>query len=497
MNNLINLLLLINYLLISKRIIYYYQDDNYHNRIFKILLKEKLKIEIYYYLLLFLLLLIKNIFISILITISLIIIIIKNYKIVKNKKIKQTSRIKRLLIIHILLIIILIKNVNSIMLLNIFSITIHYILGQIANIIEYIIMLKYYKQAKKKIDEYKPIIIGITGSCGKTSIKNYIYDCLKDEYLIYKSPKSYNTLKGLTITINEKLKYYNSIFILEMGLSHKNDIKKIMKYFPPDISIISEILPAHLETMKSVDNIVFEKMNIIKFMKKNGLIIINNDNELIRNNINKYNVNKNKIIKIGFTNINDVYTNDINVKKDGLEFTLVDKNTKEEKMVKSKIIGRHNIYNLLITYCVIKYFNVNTNKINELENTENRLEVKKYNKMVILNDSYNSNIKGFLNALEILSLYNGEKYIITPGIVEGGKLGNEINSIIALKITEICDFCYVIDNKNASFFIKIFNEKNYKKYEIKKDFISAFNDVKDKEIVLLIENDLTDFYYMK
>lgn len=185
----------------------------------------------------------------------------------------------------------------------------------ISNLIEKLLLKKYIKQATQKLIKYNPNVIAITGSCGKTSVKNYIYECLNDELILYKSPKSYNTLVGLLITINNNLRSYDNTFILEMGLSHKNDIKKITKVIIPNISIITEILPSHLETMKTIDNIIDEKMQIIKNTKPNGLIIINNDNEYIKNNINKYNINNNKIIKIGFNKENDYYCKDYIIKK--------------------------------------------------------------------------------------------------------------------------------------------------------------------------------------
>ena len=117
--------------------------------------------------------------------------------------------------------------------------------------------------------------------------------------------------------------------------------------------------------------------------------------------------------------------------------------------------------------------------------------------MTILNDSYNSNINGFLSALEILSLYKNKKIIITPGIVESGSQNKKIINKISNKMIEICDFCYIINNKNTKFFLENFRKNNYNNYEIKNSFIDAFNEVKNEEITLLIENDLTDFYYFK
>jgi UDP-N-acetylmuramoyl-tripeptide--D-alanyl-D-alanine ligase len=117
--------------------------------------------------------------------------------------------------------------------------------------------------------------------------------------------------------------------------------------------------------------------------------------------------------------------------------------------------------------------------------------------MIILNDSYNSNINGFLNALEILSLYSNKKVIITPGIVESGSVIRKQINTVANKIMSICDFCYIIDNKNTPFFTEIFDKNNYKKYAIKTSFLEAFNSIKNEEITLLIENDLTDYYFIK
>jgi len=491
-------LLILNYISIIINDIYYYQSDNYHYRIFKHLLKKDLISRIYNYFLLIFVPFTNNLVIQLILICYCLISMILNTKEKNYKKIKKTKRIKRLSFIYITFILISLFSKYRIPLLLLITI-IHLILSLlifiISSFVEQLLMKRYYIKAKKKVNKYKPIIIAITGSCGKTSVKNYIYTSMKNEYMVYKSPKSYNTLKGLSITINEYLNHYNSIFILEMGLSHKNDIKKITKYFKPNISIITEILPSHLETMKSINNIIDEKMQIIKNMQSNGLIIINNDNEQIKNNIDKYNINNNKIVKIGINKENDIYATNIEIKKDGLALNIIDQ--KKNIKIQNSLLGKHNIYNLLITYAVLNQFDISHEKLNDLQSYENRLEIKKYNQMTILNDSYNSNINGFKNALDVLSLYETPKYIITPGIVELGRISKDTIYEIGDKIVKICDFCYLIDNKNTQFFIEKFNEKKYKNFKVKKTFLDAFNEVKNMEITLLIENDLTDFYFIK
>ena len=494
-------LLIVLYITNTFKIIYYYQNDNYHLRVYKKFILYDLRHNIIQLSLLIFVFLKQTIVFRILLLIILVILIIIN----KNNsifKLKITNRIKRLIMLNLFLVLITLLTVQFSMtkiliIINVLYLFISLISSIISSWLEMILNYKYIKESRIKLKKYQPTIIGITGSCGKTSVKNYIYEATKKELIVYKSPKSYNTLKGLSITINNYLKNYNSVLLLEMGLSHKNDIKKITNNYKPNISIITEILPSHLQTMKTIDNIIHEKMQIIQNMEEKGLIIVNGDNEYIINNVNKYNLKENKIIKVGINSNNDYVAKSILIKKDSLEFDIHNNIKNKEFHVSSKTVGRHNIYNILITYAILEHFNIDENNLNCLENHENRLEIKKYNKMTVLNDSYNSNINGFLNALEVLSLYETKKVIITPGIVEGGKMTEEMLSVISKKIAKICDFCYIIDNKNTPIFIKKFKENNYENYVIKPSFLEAFNEIKNDEITLLIENDLTDYYYIK
>lgn len=502
-NILLIIMLLGVYIQNTLKIIKYYQNDNYHLRSLKTIFKEDLIKKPYILLLFFFIFVPKNLTIKITLIIILLMIFIQNLK--NNRlKLKYTKRLLRLLEMDFLFLcgcLLINPLINGLLVINAFYILVNILVIFVSNCIEKLILLKYYKQAKKRLKTYNPFIIGITGSCGKTSIKNYIYECLKNDKIIYKSPKSYNTLVGDLITINKYLNSYNNTFVLEMGLAYKNDIKKITKLIKPNISIISEILPSHLETMKSIDNIVNEKMQIINNMKENGIIIINDDNEYIKNNIDKYNINNNQIIKVGFNSDNDYYCSSYILKKDGIEFVLCDNINKKEYKMNTMLIGKHNIYNILIVFALLKYLNINNDQIikniSELKNYENRLEIKKYNELTILNDSYNSNINGFINALDVLSLYDTKKYIITPGIVEAGKETINIINKISEKIINICDYCYLINNKNTKYFIKYFKENNFNNYTIKQTFFEAFEEIKNKEITVLIENDLPDFYLEK
>lgn len=490
------------------------QNDSYHIRIFKQITKKEInKQNIYkniiHILLVLYLIFSNNLMISLLLIIYYILMIVIYYSLNKKliKKIKITNRIIRLYIIYISLITISFFLINfQIIYFQIFSIIfinmkIIYISLLISNYFEKLINIKYIKKARKKIKKYNPFVIGITGSCGKTSIKNYIYESIKDDFITYKSDKSYNTLKGLLITINNKLHSYDNLLVLEMGASHKNDILEITNIIKPNISIISEILPQHLSTFKTMDRLINEKMMIVKNTKDAGLIIANFENEIIRNKIDEYNIHNNNIISYGYSDLYCYQAKEISIYTDHLEFVIHSKYLNNDIKIKAKVIGKHNVLNLLATFIVLKIKGLSEERIKNvfqnITNYDNRLEIKKQNDLIILNDAYNSNINGFINALDHLALYNDyKKVLITPGIVDAGKMSEEINRKIAKKITQICDYCYLINNKNTIYYKSEFEKYKYFSYEIKQSFSDAFNKVKNKKMVVLIENDLTDFYYI-
>ena len=494
----INIILIVSlivlYVFNLLRLIMYYQNDNYHFRFFKLIFFKDIKLGVLVYFL-WLFLMVNKILSIVYISYCLV-------RLLKKYNIKYSKRIIRLLLIQFLILLtfyylLKINFISYLIIINSLYIVINIVIFYISNLIEKILIRKYYKQATKRINKYNPFIIGITGSCGKTSIKNYMFECLKNYKLAYKTPKSYNTLNGITLFVNNTLKGYNNCLILEMGAAYKNDIKQITNIYKPNISIISEILPQHLATFKDMNTLITEKMNIIANMKEKGTIIVNNDNQNIKNNIEKYNIHNNKIIKIGLNMDNDIYAFDIKVSINSLDFKIYNSLSENTFEINSNLVGRHNIYNILIVFATLYELNIPEQEITEviqsLQNHENRLEVKHFNNLTLLNDSYNSNQKGFMSALEILGLAKDKKIIITPGIVDSSK---EINEYIAKEITRKCDFCYLISNKNIKYYINIFKQLNYNQYTIKKSFKDSFNDIKEEKATVLIENDLTDFYYL-
>lgn len=426
-----------------------------------------------------------------------------------KKKIVYTKRVIRLcvtcgilfLIFNFLMLILAFK-ISLLFILLIFAFNVFWgiivILSNLVNFpLEWLIKQKYILKAKKKLKSYKNlIVIGITGSYGKTSTKNFLYEMLKSKYNVLCSPKSYNTPMGITRTILEKLKPFHEILILEMGADHNHDINKICKIVKPNISIITSVGNQHLKTFKTINNIINTKFEIVKNTKKNGFFVTNTINEICLNYfknspIKCFNVDKNynaylKIINI-FANEN------------GLNFEIEMENNTFE--FKTNLLGKFNVYNICLSIIVAYKLGVALNDLkNIVENlkpVEHRLCVKQLkNGITLIDDSFNSNLVGACEAVESLMLFkNKHKIIITCGMVELGEKQFEENFNFGKSLKDV-DEVIVVNTTNFKAISEGLISVCNKKPKLFKNFNSAFEYVNtlNKNLVVLIENDLPDAY---
>lgn len=421
-------------------------------------------------------------------------------------KLKYTKRIVRLIVSLITIIYILLYFFKfNILIFNLINILIP-IFIYITIIINHPIdklKRKYYIKSARFILDNKPDLlkIAITGSYGKTTTKHILYEMLKEHAVTVCTPSSYNTILGLTKTINEHITNQTEVLIVEMGTNHLGEIEEMCKLIEPHIGIITEVGPQHLSTMKSMNNILKEKLSITSKMKTDDILIINGDNQYLE--------------KLQLQNINNIYTTgkkqhniynakNIEIHKSIQTFDIYHNNMLKTK-IQTKLLGEHNINNIVLVYAVIdnirKYININDetfrNIIKDIEPFDHRLKYHKLNNIHIFDDSYNSNIQGFKNAIKVLSKQTTKKIIITPGIVDNGIDGKSINEEIALTLINEIDEIYLIKNPMIKYYQNIFDD-------LRKEYIlfNSFNDAymyllsnhQNEEISVLIENDLPDCY---
>jgi UDP-N-acetylmuramoyl-tripeptide--D-alanyl-D-alanine ligase len=134
----------------------------------------------------------------------------------------------------------------------------------------------FVAQAKERLARINPLIVGITGSYGKTSTKNHLAALLQGEDGVVASPRSYNNRAGLSRAINENLAEGTKIFIAEMGTYGPGEIAELCSWCPPEISVVTAIGPVHLERMKSLDVIERAKFEITETAR---VVVLNVDDE--------------------------------------------------------------------------------------------------------------------------------------------------------------------------------------------------------------------------
>lgn len=351
----------------------------------------------------------------------------------------------------------------------------------------------YIIRAKKRLNNYKGNIIGITGSFGKTSTKNLLVQTLN----VYKNssigtPKSYNTPLGIATFINSlnELDFYDNL-VLEFGASHKNDIKYLKTIAKVDVAFITGIGFMHVESFGNIDTIIHEKMSMLKGCK---IAVLNYDNEYIRN----YKIEEDcTILSYGFEHGDYRAINVVNQ-----EFDFYYKDTFIEHF-NTNLVGRHQILNLIGVLAYVHHLDYrNYERLKRallcFKIEKNRLEVKKISDRVILDDSFNSNYLGFIEALNILRNHNGKKILITPGMVELGKYKKELMAGLIEYIVASSDIVILTGYYNSKYLYKELSKYNLELYLVR-NFLEAYSlylmiSKKSKGSMLLIENDLPDLY---
>lgn len=305
--------------------------------------------------------------------------------------------------------------------------------GLIIQPVEKMIQNGFKKQARKKLASLPHLkVIAITGSYGKTSTKFAIDTLLKERYQVCVTPGSFNTPMGICKVINNDLNAQHEILILEMGARYEGNIRELCKIARPDISVITNIGVAHLETFGSKEAIIREKSTLAAELKPGGTLVLNGDDPNLQN-LQSF---RDDIRIISTGNNGTVTAEDIIVNSNGTSFTLAfsDENgtITDKADIQTPLLGEHNIQNILLAAAVARGLDIRPDTISlataSLKPVEHRLELKHQNGLTIIDDAFNSNPVGAGNAVALLSSFPGErKIIITPGMIELGEIEADEN----------------------------------------------------------------------
>lgn len=303
-----------------------------------------------------------------------------------------------------------------------------FVAGAITQPIENRIHRHFINLAKEKLSRMPDLkVVAITGSYGKTSTKFMIRDLLKERVSVCSTPGSYNTPMGICKVINNDLEAHHQVLILEMGARYEGNIDELCDIAEPDISVVTNVGVAHLESFGSQDAIARTKSTLVQRLKLGGTAVLNADDERVarmadlRNDID--------IIYAGLKN-GDIIASEISYNNEGTRFNVSINGQKET--FTTRLLGKHNVQNMLLAIGVATIFDIRLKTMalaaSRIEPVEHRLELKKQGQLYIIDDAFNSNPVGARNAVEILSQFQtGRRIIITPGMIELGELEDQKN----------------------------------------------------------------------
>ena len=265
--------------------------------------------------------------------------------------------------------------------------------------------------------KYNIPLIAITGSNGKTTTKELIYQILKSKYNILKSEGNNNNIYGVSKTLFNLDEKYDLI-LLELGSNHSGEISYLSKMCNPTYSIITNIGTSHIGNFKSRKNIFKEKISILDGMKEKKLIV-NGDDKYLKK-LNYY--------KCGINYGNNLVAYNIRSDYNKLNFNI---HIDSEYEVEFNYPIMHFINDILLAIKTALDFNIDMNDIVEgiknFNNIDMRMNIIKTSKYVIINDCYNSSFESLKGGINYLKTLSGNKIIILGDILELGSYSKEIH----------------------------------------------------------------------
>lgn len=376
-------------------------------------------------------------------------------------------------------------------------------------LISYFLLLPYEAHKKteikrlteNKIKSFKNLkVIGITGSYGKTSVKEFLYQILKTEYNVLKTPESYNTPYGIARVVDLELDNSYDYFICEMGAYRIGEIKEICDMVHPRYGILTGINEQHLETFGSLENTTKGKFELIDSLPKDGFGIVNTDNSRILeeyknhdkyNNLFTYGHSDKKLSEKQFR-IKNLRSSHI-----GSNFDILFENN--EYQAQTKLLGYPNIQNILAAAAMAYKLGMKpqtiTKAIEDLKPVPHRLEIKLREGMTIIDDAYNSNKDGFVYAVELLALFNRPKIIVTPGIVDLGKETLSIHKRLG-EFLNTLDYIILVGKSDRTKGLKegVSDKRKIIEIDSINEVWKKVEELNVKHPVVLLENDLPDNY---
>lgn len=317
---------------------------------------------------------------------------------------------------------------------------------------EKIISELYFRDAQRILRERKDLIkIGITGSWGKTSVKFILGTMLEEKYHTLITPSSYNTPMGVTKVIRSSLEPGHRVFVAEMGARHVGDIKEMCRLVHPEYGVLTSVGPQHLDTFKTIERIKKTKYELIEALPDTGCSFFADDDGICLELYEK--TEKDKMLAGGNSRRDDIWAEEISISEKGSSFFLC---TRDMRILcTTALLGELNIRNIVLCAAVCMKLGMNGRQIargiSRIKPVEHRLQlINNPGGITVIDDAFNSNLTGAKEAFRILSGMNGNRILVTPGMVELGNAEEKMNRELGLNASACCDTVILVGKKRTA-----------------------------------------------
>ncbi|MEX2007882.1 MAG: Mur ligase family protein [Candidatus Spechtbacterales bacterium] len=293
------------------------------------------------------------------------------------------------------------------------------------------------------------LVIGITGSYGKTSMKEFLATILSQNFNVLKTEENNNTDIGVARTILNGLSKEHDIFVAEMGAYKKGEIARTAEIAQPSIGIITGLAPQHLALFGSFQNIQEAKYELIEALPEKGLAVFNGDNEHVRAMFRQCERPKRLYSAAGNNKKfgDGIMVESVRQTSDGMELSIREGSMRAT--LRTSLLGKHNVTNLVGAITVARSLGM------EYEDIKAGVEAivppphaltthRGIKESTVIDDTYTANMTGVLAALDVLAAAPArQKIFIMQPLIEMGPLAEKAHREIGARIGEVCDWCIV------------------------------------------------------
>lgn len=365
---------------------------------------------------------------------------------------------------------------------------------------------RYTRRARRQLKRVHPTVIGITGSYGKTTTKGCVAEVARLVGPTLPTPASFNSYLGVVRTINEELQPNHQTFVVEMGAYRRGDIAELCELVEPTVGILTAIGPAHLERFGSLEVTTLAKAELGESLPADGLFITRADDPRCREAAKRA-VCPVHLFSPAPHDDAHFWAEDLNFKDGRTTFILhLGGESEGEIAVTSKLLGRHNVANLVASAAVGSHLGLSATQIGQalgrVKPVQHRLSpiVNRRSRLVVIDDAYNSNPEGAAAALEVLADHaGGRKVLVTPGMVELGPDEEAANRKFGTEAAAVCDLVVLVGDTPAGSVREGLEAAGFGSSAIRSVRNSrGAEELLSKETrpgdVILFENDLPDLY---